>query len=266
MVARINDALQYRESSFVHKLTLISAPAGYGKTTLLSEWCRQSVLPIAWLSLDADDSNLPRFWSHVFAALRTAFSIEGQPILTELEATSPATVSAVLADWINQITQSLAQGVLILDDYHTIVEPSVHDSLAYWLEHCPTQLHLIITSRSDPPLPLSRLRGRGQLVEIRTADLRFATHETVVFLNQAMGLNLQTEYITSLETRTEGWIVGLQMAALSMHKRNREEISNFIDGFTGSHRFILDYLTDEVLLQQSETVQNFLLHTCILDR
>ena len=156
--------------------------------------------------------------------------------------------------------------VLVLDDYHVIEAQPVHDALVFLLDHLPPQTHLVIASRADPPLPLSRLRGRGQLSELRTADLRFTSDEAAAFLNQVMGLGLSAEDITALEARTEGWIVGLQMAALSLRGRDAERVASFVAAFTGSHRYVLDYLTDEVLVQQPESVQTFLLRTAILDR
>ena len=266
LVARINDNLRTQDGVFLCKLSLISAPAGYGKSTLLSEWSVQSPFPVTWLSLDTTDSDAQRFWSHFVAALKKIVSIDHITPPAGFQTNQLPAIQAVLDELINQLTQTAEPFVIILDDYHLISDASVHESLAYWIDHSPEQMHLVIASRSDPPLPLSRLRGRGQLFELRTDDLRFSTQEVVTFLNHAMGLKLSQESIIALEARTEGWIVGLQMAALSMQGRNSGEIVNFIDHFSGSHRYVLDYLTDEVLLQQAEKVQVFLLHTCILDR
>lgn len=266
LIDKLNDATKINAGAFSHRLTLISAPAGYGKSTLLSEWCNQSPLAVNWLSLSASDSEIKCFWSHFVAALRTTLPIKGSAALADPESPTPSVIQSMLAEWINQITQLPQPMVLILDDYHLIDDALVHQSLAYWLKHCPAHMHLIIASRADPPLPLSRLRGRGQLVELRTDDLRFSWQESAAFLNQAMGLNLMSQHISALEARTEGWIAGLQLAALSLQGRNPQAIDHFINSFTGSQRFVLDYLTDEVLLQQPKDVQTFLLHTCMLSR
>lgn len=266
LVDKLNDATKINAGAFSRRLTLISAPAGYGKSTLLSEWCNQSPLAVNWLSLSASDSEVKCFWSHFVAALRTTLSIKGSAALADPESPTASVIESMLAEWINQVTQLPQPMVLILDDYHLIDDALVHQSLAYWLEHCPAHMHLIIASRADPLLPLSRLRGRGQLVELRTDDLQFSWQESAAFLNQAMGLNLIPQHISALQERTEGWIAGLQLAALSLQGRNPQAIAHFIGNFTGSQRFILDYLTDEVLLLQPEDVQTFMLHTCILDR
>lgn len=266
LVEWLNDTTKVSEGVFASRLTVISAPAGYGKTTLLSEWSDQIPLAVNWLSLEAADSDLQRFWAHILAAMRTTVLIKGSAALAELESPTASATQSMLAEWINQIAHLSQPFVLIIDDYHLINNASVHESLAYWLEHCPAQMHLIIASRADPPLPLSRLRGRGQMVELRTNNLRFSLQESAEFLNQAMGLNLTPQHISALEARTEGWIAGLQLAALSLQGRNPQAIAHFIDNFTGSQRFILDYLTDEVLLQQPNDIQTFLLHTCMLYR
>jgi LuxR family maltose regulon positive regulatory protein len=266
LVAKLNDNLCAQASVFRYRFSLISAPAGYGKSILLSEWSNQSQIPTIWLSLDASDSDVQRFWSHFIAALRAIFPLINVSSFVSLHTEKNSDVQQVLDEWINQITQRSEPFVFILDDYHLISDPSVHQSLAYWIDHSPPQMQLVIATRSDPPLPLSRLRGRGQLFELRTDNLRFSIEEIATFLNRAMHLDLSPESIVALETRTEGWIAGIQMVALSLQRRSPQEIARFIDNFTGSHRYILDYLTDEVLLQQSERIQTFLLHTCILDR
>ena len=266
LVARLNDATKVAAGSFANRLTLVSAPAGYGKSTLLSEWCDQSLHVVNWLSLEASDSAAPRFWSHFMAAIGTTPPLYGLAALAGLEPPAAATIESTLVALINQVEQLSQPMVLILDDYHLIDESAVHQSLAYWLEHCPANLHLIIASRADPPLPLSRLRGKDQLFELRTADLRFSLKECAAFLNQAMGLELTPQHIGALEARTEGWIAGLLLAALSMQGRSQQSVAHFIKSFTGSQRFVLDYLTDEVLLLQPENVQSFLLKTCMLYR
>jgi LuxR family transcriptional regulator, maltose regulon positive regulatory protein len=263
------------------KLTLVSAPAGFGKTTLLSEWIHREgavtvPLRVAWVSLDPGDNDPTHFWTHVVAALQMVRAGVGKAALGALQskgfadANTPPRIESILTALINEIAEQESEGdhpsILALDDYHLIDAQPIHDGLAFLLDHLPAQMHLVIASRSDPPLPLSRLRGRGELAELRTVDLRFTPDEAAVFLNRVMGLDLSAEDVSALEARTEGWIVGLQMAALSMQGRDRERIAAFIAAFTGSHRYVLDYLTDEVLQQQTESVQSFLLQTAILDR
>ncbi len=258
------------------KLTLISAPAGFGKTTLLTEWIvklrfssskeNQNANSIAWLSLDEGDNDPVRFLSYVIAALNQAEgknAILGKGALSMLQSPQRLPAEAVLTALINDIITIPDRIVLVLDDYHLIETQPIHDALAFLLEHLPPQMHLVIATRQDPGLPLGRLRARDQLTELRAADLRFTPSEAAVFLNHGMKLNLSIEDISALETRTEGWITGLQLAAISMQG---QDTSSFIQSFTGSHRFVLDYLVEEVLMQQPENVQEFLLRTSILDR
>ena len=253
------------------KLTLISAPAGFGKTTLISSWIdalqtekdAPSPAPIAWLSLDENDSELARFLAYVIAALQRIDPQIGASALPLLQA-SPLPVSNVLTTLLNDIAQQPESLMLVLDDYHAVDSQAIDEALTFLLDNLPPQLHLVITSREDPNLPLARLRVRGLLTELRAADLRFTVAETAVFLQKVMGLNLTEDQIAALETRTEGWVAGLQMAALSM--RGQEDVSGFIQSFTGSHRFVLDYLLEEVLHQQPEHVQEFLLKTAVLTR
>jgi LuxR family maltose regulon positive regulatory protein len=246
------------------KLTLISAPAGFGKTTLLSEWVAGSERPVAWVSLDEDDSDPARFLTYLIAALQTIEADVGKGALSALQSPQPPPTEAMLAALINEIAAIPNPIVLVLDDYHLIEAQSVHDTLTFLLRHRPPQMHLVIATRDDPQLPLARLRGRGQLTELRGADLRFTSSEAAEFLNQVMGLDLSTEDIVALETRTEGWIAGLQLAAISM--QGRGDTASLIRSFTGSHHYVLDYLIEEVLDQQSEDVQAFLLQTAVLDR
>jgi len=267
LIERLNAGLH-------RKLTLISAPAGFGKTTLLSEWAAGCGRPVAWVSLDKGDNAPTRFWAYFVAALQTVHESVGEAALAALESPRAPPLESVLTTLINEIaavpdhpsTSSGRSFALVLDDYHLIEAQPVHDALAFLIDHLPPQMHLILCSRADPPLPLSRLRGRDQLGELRTADLRFTPDEAAAFLNQVMGLGLSAEDVAALEARTEGWIVGLQMAALSLRGRDAERVAGFVAAFTGSHRYVLDYLTDEVLLQQPESVQTFLLRTAILDR
>ena len=251
------------------KLTLVSAPAGFGKTTLLSEWISRCERPAAWVSLDEGDNDPARFWSYVVAALQTVQSdvagvAVGEAALAMLQSPQAPPIEGVLITLINDLAECPVALVLVLDDYHVIDAQRIHNALVFLLDHLPPQVHLVVAGRSDPPLPLSRLRGRSQLTELRTADLRFTFDEAATFLNPVMGLGLSAEDVAALETRTEGWIVGLQMAALSM--RRRQDLSGFVGAFTGSHRFILDYLVEEVLDQQAPDIQDFLLQTSILER
>jgi LuxR family maltose regulon positive regulatory protein len=250
------------------KLTLISAPAGFGKTTLLSEWIAGSEprMRVAWLSLDEGDNDPVRFLTYFVAALKTVETGIGDTAIAVLQSPQLLPNEPVVTALINEIAGCSDDLILMLDDYHLIDSQPVHYAVAFLLDHQPPNMHLVITSRADPPLPLSRLRGRGQLTELRAPDLRFAPDEAAAFLNQAMSLELSAQDLAALEARTEGWIVGLQMAALSMRGRDAKRIAGFIAALTGSHRYILDYLTDEVLLQQPEQVQTFLLQTSILNR
>ena len=245
---------------------MVSAPAGYGKTTLLSEWHAKiwSEIPIAWLSLDVDNNDSNRFLMYITSALETIKTgvMNNTNLLFKGPQLPPSDV--VLTSLINELNVISNDFALVLDDYHTITNQTIHDVIGFLLERQPLRMHLIILTRSDPPLPLARLRARNQLVEIRAADLEFNFHEAATFLSQVMGLKLSESDIAVLETRTEGWIAGLQMAALSM--QGRPDISNFIQAFTGSNRFILDYLAEEVISQQPESVQQFLLQTSILKR
>jgi LuxR family maltose regulon positive regulatory protein len=248
-------------------LTLIAAPAGFGKTTLLSTWLEHASLPSAWISLEQDDDELFRFWSYVFAALaRIHPSLESSalPLLEASTLSPPPQIEAVLSVWINEITNLPHEMALVLDDYHLITAPAIHQSVTYLLEHLPSQMHLIMATRADPPLPIARLRARGQVIEFRADDLRFTSQEVTAFLTQALGQELSSEEITTLESRTEGWIVGLQLAALSM--QGRRDLAGFLEAFRGSHRYILDYLIEDVFARQPEAVQSFLLQTSILER
>ncbi len=246
------------------KLTLISAPAGFGKTTLVSEWLAGSGRPAAWLSLDEGDNDPTRFLAYLVAALQTIAANIGKGVLAALQAPQPPSTESILTTLLNEIATIPDNFVLVLDDYHVLDSKPVDLALAFLLEHLPPQMHLVIATREDPQFPLARLRARGQLTELRAADLRFTPAEAAEFLNQMMGLNLSAEDIAALEARTEGWIAGLQLAALSM--QGRSDAASFIKSFTGSHHFILDYLVEEVLQRQPEHVRNFLLQTAILDR
>ena len=249
------------------RLTLLSAPAGFGKTTLLSTWLAASVgqgRSVAWLSLDASDNDPARFWRYFIAAVDRICPGVGGAALVLLRSPQAPPIEAVLATMLNELADLESDAVLVLDDYHLIESQAIHEALAFLIEHLPARMHLVISARADPPLPLARLRVRGQMAEVRAADLRFAPEEAVEFLNGAMGLELSAQDIAELETRTEGWIAGLQMAALAM--RERADVSGFIEAFTGSHRYVLDYLVEEVLNRQPEGVRSFLLETSVLGR
>ncbi|MBK9711308.1 MAG: tetratricopeptide repeat protein [Kouleothrix sp.] len=268
------------------KLTLISAPAGFGKTTLVSEWVSERMKDeggsakeeatlhrssfivhpskVAWLSLDDRDSDPTRFLTYLVAALQTIAATVGAGVLTVLQSPQPPPTESILTALLNDITTVPNHFALVLDDYHVIDAKPVDAAVTFLLEHLPPQMHLVITTREDPQLPLARLRARGQLTELRAADLRFTPAEAAGFLKGVMGLTLSGEDIAALEARTEGWIAGLQLAALSM--RGREDVARFVRAFAGDNRYIVDYLVEEVLQSQPERVRSFLLQTAILDR
>ena len=256
LIERLNAGLH-------RKLTLVSAPAGFGKTTLLSEWVSGCERPVAWLSLDESDSDPARFFTYLIAALQRVDPGIGQGAQAMMQSPQPPPPEALLTALINDIAAS-QPFILVFDDYHLITAPPIHQLLAFLLEHQPPQMHLVIATREDPPLPLSRLRARGQTVEIRQADLRFTPKETADFLRRVTQADLSSADVAALQQRTEGWIAGLQLAALSI--RSHDDVSRLVQSFTGSHRYILDYLIDEVFQQQSADVQDFLLRTSILER
>ena len=247
-------------------LTLVSAPAGFGKTTLLAEWLAAPAADgqsVAWLSLDQRDNDPALFWTYLVAALRTAAPGVGAGALSILQSPAPQS-EAVVATLLNELDTIAGDVVLVLDDYHLIDARDVQDGMAFLLEHLPAQLHLVIAGRADPALPVARLRGRGELVEIRAAELRFTPDEAAAYLNGVMGLVLTAQDVATLEERTEGWITALQLAALSLS--GRDDVAGFIAGFAGDDRYIVDYLAEEVLQRQPERVRSFLLSTSILDR
>jgi len=258
-VERLNESVRAGCS-----LVLISAPAGYGKTTLLSEWTAHCEQPVAWLALDRSDNDLSRFLKYLIAALQTIEESIGAGVLDRLQGLQPPSIEEILTALVNQIDVLSTSFVLVLDDYHVITTQWIHQALAFLLDHPPHNVHLAVATRADPPWPLAQLRGRGQLAEIRQADLRFTPGEATTFLNQVMGLGLSTGDIAALTSHTEGWIAGLQMAALSM--QDRGDLSGFIATFIASQHAIPDYLIQEVLNRQPEDVRAFLLQTSILDR
>src|SRR6266704_1090543 len=257
LLERLNEGLH-------RNLTLISAPAGFGKTTLVSEWVEGIERPTAWLSLDEGENDPARFLAYLVAALQTITANIGEGVLGMLQSSQPPPTEAILTALLNEITTLPDHFVLVLDDYHAIDAKPIDQALTYLVEHLPPQMHLVIATREDPQLPLARLRAGGQLTELRVIDLRFTHSEAAAFLNQVMGLPLSAEDIARLSRRTEGWIAGLQLAAISM--QGQKDTTSFITSFTGSHHFVLDYLVEEVLGQQPESVQHFLLRTSILDR
>jgi LuxR family transcriptional regulator, maltose regulon positive regulatory protein len=251
------------EDGLHRRLTLVCAPAGFGKTTLLGEWLTGLPQLTAWLSLDEGDNDPVRFLAYLVAALQTVAPNIGEGVLGALQSPQPPPTETILTALINEISAVGDDLVLVLDDYHIVDARPVDDALTFLLEHLPPQVHLVIATREDPNLPLGRLRARGQLTELRATDLRFTPSEASVFLKGVTGLNLSAEDIAALETRTEGWIAGLQLAALSM--RGREDVPGFIRAFAGDNRYIVDYLVEEVLGRQPERIRSFLLQTSILD-
>ena len=219
LIERLNEGLD-------RKLTLISASAGFGKTTLVSQWVAGCERPVAWLSLDEGDDDSTRFLTHLVAALQTIAENIGEGVVSSLKSPQPPSTESILTALLNEISAIPYKFVLVLDDYHVIDSKRIDDALIFLLEHLPPQMHLVIATRENPQLPLGRLRARGHLTELRATDLRFTPGETATFLNQVMGLGLSADEITALETRTEGWIAGLQLAALSM--QGREDIPAFI--------------------------------------
>jgi LuxR family maltose regulon positive regulatory protein len=267
LIKQLTDGL-----SLGHKLTLISAPAGFGKSTLVSEWIANCGRQVAWLSLDESDNDPARFSIYLISALQTISPNLGAGILEALQSPQAPPIESILTALLNEIaaiasdpSTGLEQScILVLDDYHLVDAKSVDDALTFLLEHLPPQLHLVITTREDPALPIPRLRARRQLTELRAADLRFTPSEAVEFLDQVMGLYLSGEDLAALEDRTEGWIAGLQLAALSM--QDHQDVHEFIQAFAGDHRYIVDYLIEEVLQRQPESLRSFLLQTAILER
>ena len=248
------------------RLTLVSAPAGFGKTTLLAEWLGETPgqdRAVAWLSLDLSDNEPESFWTYVVTALQTAVPGVGSAAL-ELIASSPLPTDLVLTTLLNELAAAPGEVWLVLDDYHLVDSHDVRDGIIFLLEHLPTHVHVVLSTRADPDLPLARWRVRGELVEIRAADLRFTSDEAARYLNEATGLHLAAGDIAILEERTEGWIAALQLAALSLQQS--EDASGFIARFAGNDRYIVDYLVEEVLAHQSEPVREFLLRTAVLER
>lgn len=264
LIDKLNSGLQ-------SKLILVSAPAGFGKTTILTDWIAQAQLPAAWVSLDSGDNDPLRFFTYCLAALQTLNRDNqngskgfGENTQALINSTQQIPIETIITSLINDINTSLGECILILDDFHLVNSPGVHQTIASFIDHLPLNLHLVIASRYDPSFALSKMRLRKQLSEIREADLRFTPEETKKFFKEAMNLQLDEEEISNLEHRTEGWIASLQLAALAM--QGRENIKDFIQKFRGSHSYIVDYLTEEVLQHLDTNVQEFLLFTSILER
>jgi LuxR family maltose regulon positive regulatory protein len=264
LIERLNVGLLGRRDQFARKLTLVSAPAGFGKTTLVAEWLSGVERPVAWLSLDEEDNDPVRFSTYLIAALQTVDSNIGTAAQAMLQSPQPPPPEPLLAGLINDVAGTPSPFILVLDDYHLIHTLPIHRQLAFLLEHQPPQIHLVVASREDPPLPLSRLRARGQMVDVRQADLRFTGEETSNFLQRIMALDLTAAEVATLHQRTEGWIAGLQLVALSM--QGSADVRRLVASFAGDHRYVLDYLMDEVFAQQPDDVQDFLLETSILER
>lgn len=287
--------IQRLEEGLIYKVTLLSAPAGFGKTTLLSDWVNQSGNSFAWLSLDEGDNELSRFWSYVIAAIQSMYPEVAGSSLAKLQASGfsgtgqKTEIEDILIELINDIENPSINGkraveefFFVLDDYHLITSQAIHESLTFLLDNLPAKMHLIISTRRDPALQIPRLRARGQLMELRVHDLLFTPDEAATFLNDVMGLELSPEEINILESKTEGWIAGLQMAALALQSPGSSDMiltrpspitrpgvdhnnSDFFKSFSGEHPFVLDYLAEEVLNIQQEDTRNFLLTTSILD-
>jgi LuxR family transcriptional regulator, maltose regulon positive regulatory protein len=263
LVQRLNDGL-HQSQGFGRKLTLVSAPAGFGKTSLITEWLTTCQYPAAWLSLDDGDGETRHFLGYLIAALQVLEKNIGADVLGMLQSSQLPSTESLLTNLLNEISEIQHDFMLVLDDYHTVDSKPIDQAVSFLLEHLPPQMHLVITTREDPSLPLARWRARSQLTELRSADLRFTPDEAADFLCQVMGLDLSADQLAILESRTEGWIAGLQLAALSM--QGNQDIAGFIQSFTGAHQFVLDYLLEEVLQRQPEDIQRFLLQTSILNR
>jgi LuxR family maltose regulon positive regulatory protein len=264
---RLIDLLQsdlQQEKEFTRKLTLISAPAGYGKTTLASQWLAEADLPVAWLTLEASENDPTRFLAYIVAALQTVSSQIAGSVQAMLQAPQRPPQELILTALINELAAHERSILLVLDDYHVIQSPPNHEALNYLVEHLPPNIHLVITTREDPPLTLHRLQARRQMLDVRQAELSFEVDETVTYFQMVSDVDLTPRQADKLTKRTEGWVTGLQLAALSM--RSSPDQETFIESFTGSNRYILDYLFEEVFDQQTEEMESFLLQTAILNR
>jgi LuxR family maltose regulon positive regulatory protein len=262
LVERLNAGL-HQGQGFGRKLTLVCAPAGFGKTSLITEWLAACQYPAAWLSLDNGDKELRHFLAYMIAALQSLGKEIGADAVSMLQSPQMPSTELLLTSLLNEVTVASRDFILVLDDYHTLESKSIDQAVSFLLEHLPQHMHVVITTREDPSLPLARLRARSQLTELRDSDLRFTSAEAADFLNRVMDLDLSADQLALLESRTEGWIAGLQLAALSM--QGNQDIAGFIQSFTGAHQFVLEYLLEEVLHRQPENIQNFFLKTSILN-
>jgi LuxR family maltose regulon positive regulatory protein len=263
LIERLSGGLE-QHGGFARKLTLVSAPAGYGKTTLVTEWLSSGEHPFTWLSLDGNDADPAQFLTYLVAALRGIDPAIGHAAQAMLRAPQLPPLQALLTSLVNDIATTPQPFVLVLDDYHLVHATPIHQHLTFLLEHGPPRMHLVIVTREDPLLPLSRWRARGQMMEIRQADLRFTEGEAADLLQRMMRLELSSADVAALHQRTEGWVAGLQLAAISL--RGRDDVQQLVQSFAGSHHYILDYLIEEVFQRQPADVQDFLLMTSVLDR
>jgi ATP/maltotriose-dependent transcriptional regulator MalT len=256
--------LEALDQAAVRELTVVCTPPGFGKTTLLAQWAQLAQGRVAWLSLDPDDSDPVRFWRYVVAALDRAGILTGARVKPLLQAPSGVSSETIVTVLINDLETHPEETTVVLDDYHTVGSRSVHDGISFLLDHLPSWLHLVVASRSDPPLPVASLRAAGKLAELRDADLRFTSQESATFLREVWDLDLSQEAVAALDRRTEGWAVGLQLAALSLQRRS--DPGHFVEAFTGTNRYVIDYLSEEVLKRQPDPVRTFLLECSILER
>ena len=261
-----DDLLSRLDDSLTKKLTLVTAPTGFGKTTLLSQWLAERKVPSAWVTLDGNDNDPVRFWTYTITALRTLDAALGRNALAALTTAQPAGLQSVLTSLINDLTQRSTDSALVLEDYHAITSAEINSAVAFLLQHLPASLHLILISRNEPDLPLGILRARDELVELDMTHLRFSPHEAEAFLREVIHDDLPQQAIVNLQERTEGWVAGLRLAALSLQSIRPEEVEKFAQTFKGSHRYVADYLIHEVFESQPAAVQAFLLETCFLNR
>jgi LuxR family transcriptional regulator, maltose regulon positive regulatory protein len=263
-LVRRQNLIKRLDKGCAKKLSLISAPAGFGKTTLLSEWISTSQMPVSWISLDKEDNDAIRFIHYLVFALKSIWGNFGKSVLPVLQAPQKSAIESLLPDLLSEISDIPCEFALVLDDYHSIEDVTIQHSIHFMLKHLPAGMHIIISTRVDPPLPLARLRANDQMFELRTKDLSFSKSEATHFLNNIMKLNLSQQDISLLDARTEGWIAGLKLAGISM--QCRRDATSFLENFAGNDRHIVDYLTEEVLSLQSDEMLNFLLRTSILKR
>jgi LuxR family maltose regulon positive regulatory protein len=265
-VIQRGDLLSRLDAGLTRKITLVTAPTGYGKTTLVSLWLAHRKIPSVWLTLDEYDNDPARFWTYVVSALRTFDSTLGKSALAALAASQPVFFQSILTALINDLAMLEKTCVLVLEDYHTITSTEINEAVSFLLQHLPASLHVTLISRNQPSLPLGILRARDELIELDTASLRFTASETAAFLRETLQMGLPSAIVARLQERTEGWVAGLRLAALSLQNKSVAEAEQFIQSFSGGHRYVADYLIQEVFEYQAEAVQSFMLKTCFLDR